>query len=282
MRSGRLIATMAVAFVIVPALYADDGANSTTTAKDDDSASVAAPAVPAGTRPDTAEPLPVRSSISSQSQSGAFAEPVAATRGWDDSEEYPPTVEWFLGYSFWRAMPSFNNRMGYLHGGSTSVAYNFNRYVGLVADFGGYDNSRVTLFAPTASETFHSNGSAYTYLFGPRFSFRYERFTPFFHALFGGAHASSVMISGCTGTPICAPLGSDDAFATMVGAGLDLNINHHFALRLFQGDFLITHFRNPLSSSGERGWQNNGRFSTGVVFRFGGSPSLPKTSSVGL
>ena len=276
MRSAaRLIATMAVAFVMVPALYADDGANPKTTAKNDDSASVAAPAVPPKTQPDTAEPLPVRSSISPQSQAGAFAQPVAAMHRWDASEEHTPTVEWFLGYSFWRAMPSFNDRMGYLHGGSTSVAYNFNRYVGLVADFGGYDNSRLTLFTPTASETFHSNGSAYTYLFGPRFSFRYERFTPFFHTLYGGAHASSVTISGCTGTPICTPLGSDNAFATMLGAGLDIKISRHVALRLFQGDFLITHFRSPLSSSGERGWQNNGRFSTGVVFRFGGSPAPP-------
>jgi outer membrane protein OmpA-like peptidoglycan-associated protein len=266
---------MAVAFVMVPAVYADDGANPKTTPENDDSASVAAPAAPAKTQPDTAEPLPLRSSTGSQSPSGAFAEPVAAIHRWDDSEEYPPRVEWFLGYSFWRAMPSFNNRMGYLHGGSTSVAYNFNRYVGLVADFGGYDNSRVTLFTPTASETFHSNGSAYTYLFGPRFSFRYERFTPFFHALYGGAHASSVTISGCTGAPICTPLGSDNAFATMLGAGLDIKISRHIALRLFQGDFLITHFRNPFSSTGERGWQNNGRFSTGVVFRFGGSPPPP-------
>jgi outer membrane protein OmpA-like peptidoglycan-associated protein/opacity protein-like surface antigen len=272
----RMIATMVVAFVMVPALYADDGANPKTTAKNnDDSASVAAPAVPAKTQPDTAEPRPVRSATSPQSQAGAFAQPVAAMHRWNDSEEYAPTVEWFSGYSFWRAMPALNNRMGYLHGGSASVAYNFNRYVGLVADFGGYDNNRVTLFTPTASETFHSNGSAYTYLFGPRFSFRYERFTPFFHALYGGAHASSVTISGCTGTPICTPLGSDNAFATMVGAGLDIKISRHLALRLFQGDFLITHFRNPLSSSGERGWQNNGRFSTGVVFRFGGSPAPP-------
>ncbi|MGA3293179.1 MAG: OmpA family protein [Candidatus Acidiferrales bacterium] len=279
MRSAaRFIATMAVAFVMAPALCADDGANPKTTAKNDDSASIIAPAAPAKAQPATAEPLPVRSSsTSSQSQSGAFAEPVAATQRWDDSEEYTPKVEWFLGYSFWRAMPTtFSNRMGYLHGGSTSVAYNFNRYVGLVADFGGYDNSRVTLFTPTASHTFDSNGSAYTYVFGPRFSYRYERFTPFAQALFGGTHASSVTISGCTGTPICTPLGSDNAFATMIGAGFDIKISRHVALRPFEGDFLLTHFRNPLSTGGtERGWQKNARFSTGIVFRFGGSPAPP-------
>ena len=69
-------------------------------------------------------------------------------------------------------MPTDGNRMGYLHGGSTSLAYNFNRYIGLVADFGGYDDSRLTLFSPTGNQTVDSGGSAYTYVFGPRFSYR--------------------------------------------------------------------------------------------------------------
>lgn len=274
----RFIATMAVAFVMVPALYADDAAKPKATAKKDPPASIIAPDAPAKVQPDTAEPLPVRSSSTSpQSQSGSDAQTVAATHRWDDSEDSYPKVEWFLGYSFWRAMPtSPSNRMGYLHGGSTSIAYNLNRYVGLVADFGGYDDSRVTLFTPTTSETFDSGGSAYTYLFGPRFSYRHDRFTPFAQALFGGAHASSVTISGCTGTPACTPLGSENAFAAAIGAGFDIKITHHIALRLIQGDFLLTHFRNLLSADGtDRGWQKNARLSTGVVFRFGGAPPPP-------
>ena len=46
-----------------------------------------------------------------------------------------------------------SNRMSYLHGGSTSVAYNFNRYIGLVADFGGYDDSRLTFLSPAGNQT---------------------------------------------------------------------------------------------------------------------------------
>lgn len=274
----RLIAAMAVAIVMVPALYADHGANPKATAKREQPASIIASYAPAMVQPDTAEPWPVRSpSTSPQSQSGSDAQTVAATHRWDDSEDYYPKVEWFLGYSFWRAMPtSLSNRMGYLHGGSTSIAYNLNRYVGLVADFGGYDDSRVTLFTPTTSQTFDSGGSAYTYLFGPRFSYRRERFTPFAQALFGGTHASSVTISGCTGVPTCTPLGSENAFATAIGAGLDIRITHHVSLRLIQGDFLLTHFRNLLSTDGtDRGWQKNVRLSTGVVFRFGGAPPPP-------
>src|SRR5579872_6851555 len=104
-----------------------------------------------------------------------------------DTETETPKVEWSAGYSFWRAMPTAtSNRMGYLHGGSTSVAYNFNRYLGLVADFGGYDNNKLTLLSPSGDQTFDANGSAYTYLFGPRLSYRmHERFTPFAQAPFG-------------------------------------------------------------------------------------------------
>ena len=138
--------------------------------------------------------------------------------------------------------------MGYLHGGSTSVAYNFNRYFGLVADVGGYANSRITLLDPAGSQTFDSDGRAFTYLFGPRVSFRkYEHFTPFFEALFGGAHASSVTVSGCTGDPTCTVLPSENSFAGLLGVGFDIKITRHVAWRLVEGDFLATRFHDPFS-----------------------------------
>ncbi len=123
----------------------------------------------------------------------------------------------------------------------------------------------------------NSNGTAYTYVFGPRLSFRGTiGFTPFAQALFGGAHASSVTIAGCTGSSICTPLGSDNSFATMLGAGFDLKISRHIALRVFQGRILVNPFHDPLSTAGqERDWQKNVRFSTGIVFRFGGNPAPP-------
>jgi outer membrane protein OmpA-like peptidoglycan-associated protein/opacity protein-like surface antigen len=278
--AARFIAALALAFVMTPAMYADDGVKPQPDPNNgDSSAAVVAPALPPKPELSAAKEPPLRTSTSGQSEAGAFASsPVPAVHRWDEPGDYTPKVEWFLGYSFWRATPTApENRMGYLHGGSTSVAYNFNRYLGLVADFGGYDNSRVTLFTPTTKATFNSDGSAYTYLFGPRVSFRgHERFTPFFQALFGGAHASSVTISGCSGALPCTPLGSDNAFAMVTGAGLDVNISRHVALRLIEGDFLLTHFRNLLSADAqERGWQENTRLSTGIVFRFGGNPAPP-------
>ncbi len=270
-----LAATVAVTLFLMPEIFADNTTKPKVTAKTDEpAASIAAPTAGAEVQPSTPEAAPIETLTTPQSTFGANAQPIAAVHSWDESNNYTPKVEWFLGYSFWRAMPTASsNRMGYLHGGSTSVAFNFNRYVGVVADFAGFDNSSLTLLSSAESRTLDATGSAYTYALGPRFSYRrFKGFTPFFQALFGGVHASSVAISGCTGAPSCTPLGSDNAFVTMLGTGFDIKLSRRVALRPFEGDFLLTHFKNPLSPDGEeRGWQKNARFTTGIVFRFGES-----------
>src|SRR5580692_2779706 len=294
-RAARLIATTSLAFLLVPTLFADDTTKPKAKAKDQAAASSSAPdgsnasTLPAGAsippsvpadaqpQPDAASVTPVRP-LAMAPPPEANAQSMGAMHRSDDAEGYTPKVEWFLGYSFWRATPTSNgNRIGYLHGGSTSVAYNLNRYVGLVADFAGFDNSKLTLFGPTGSETFNASGSVYTFMVGPRLSYRkYEKFTPYIQALGGVVHASSLSISGCTGDPSCTPLGSDTTFVAMAGAGFDLTISHRIALRLVEADFLLTHFRDPISATGfSRGWQDNTRLSTGIVFRFGGNPPAP-------
>jgi outer membrane protein OmpA-like peptidoglycan-associated protein/opacity protein-like surface antigen len=274
----RFFATMAIAVVMIPALYADDETKAGATAKSSEpAASIVAPTAAAVPQPNFAEALPVGFSSSRQPESAAFAQPAGPMPSWVAPEDYAPRFEWFLGYAFWRAVPAaFSNRMAYLHGGSTSIAYNLNKYLGLVADFGGYDNSRLTLFNPTEIDTVNASGSAYTFLFGPRLSYRrHERFTPFAQALFGGVHASSVTISGCTGSPACTPLGSENTFAMTAGVGLDVSLAHHVAWRLIQAEYLLTRFRDTTSITEQTGIQNNVRLSTGIVFRFGGSPAAP-------
>ena len=285
--AARILGTMAIAFVIVPVMYAnDDTKPKTKTANEATASSSDAPDISTDTQPTDFKNLPMDFSTSQPpapeapaSESNALPSSARASGAMyqgADSENYTPRVEWFLGYSFWRAMPtSSNNRIGYLHGGSTSVAYNFNRYLGLVADFGGFDNTRVTLSSSTGSRTLAADGSAHTYMFGPRLSYRtHSRFTPFGQALVGGAYASNVTISGCTGSTSCQPLAYDWGFAIMVGTGFDIRINDYLAIRPIQAEYLLTHFTNPtLPSGSERGWQNNGRFSSGIVLRFGGKPA---------
>src|SRR5580698_2118225 len=184
-RAAQLISTAAIALLLVPTLLADDttkpkakgedqAATSSTlpttptvlSAQTQPSAASSASSLPSNAQPqpDAASALSVNSSLIEPAPLEGNAESPGAMHRWDDREGYTPKVEWFLGYSFWRAPPTSNgNRIGYLHGGSTSVAYNFNRYVGFVADFAGFDNNKLTLFAPAGSETLNAGGSVYTF-----------------------------------------------------------------------------------------------------------------------
>jgi outer membrane protein OmpA-like peptidoglycan-associated protein/opacity protein-like surface antigen len=190
-----------------------------------------------------------------------------------------PKVELFLGYSYVRAVPTYaaGNRLVDLNGGSASVAYNFNRYLGIVADVGGYDDSKTRLSATgtTPAIDVNSSGTVYSYLFGPRISFRgNRRLTPFAQALFGEVRASDVTLSsGCTGVG-CTVLPEESKFGFTAGGGLDYRIHRHFALRLIQAEYLMTNF--DAHDTGKSASQNDMRLSSGIVFRFGGK-ELPPT-----
>jgi len=188
-----------------------------------------------------------------------------------------PKVEIFLGYSYLRAVPTLaaGNRFVYLNGGSASIAFNFNRYLGLVGDFGDYNDSQLRLNGDLSpGVVVNSSGNAYTYLFGPRLSFRgHGRLTPFAQVLVGGVHASDVTISGgCTGTG-CTPLPAETKLALTAGGGLDVGLSRHIALRLIQAEYLMTRFND--NTTGASASQNDVRLSAGLVFRFGGGPPPP-------
>lgn len=182
-----------------------------------------------------------------------------------------PRIEWFVGYSYVRAVPTManGNRIDWLNGGSTSVAFNFNRYVGLVGDFGAYTNSKVNFTGGYTSTVGVNNPNigALSYLFGPRLSFRnHERITPFAQILFGDVHANRITLADCTFS--CTLLPSQDAFAMTAGGGLDILVRRHFAIRAIQAEYLMTRFDS--FTSGASGTQNDMRLSSGIVFRFGG------------
>ncbi len=164
--------------------------------------------------------------------------------------EETPKFDIFAGYSYVRdnpstsGVPSFN-----LHGGSASVAYNVNNWLGAVADFGGYHANNILGSG--------IDGTISTYLFGPRISYRkHERITPFAQTLFGVAHASGSGF-GVSGT--------DNAFAASFGGGVDVKLSHRFSWRPAQVEYLLTRFPEATTS---RETQNNLRVSTGVVFHF--------------
>jgi opacity protein-like surface antigen len=152
------------------------------------------------------------------------------------AQDQTPTAELFGGYSY------FHSSAGGLglnaNGGSTSLAINPNHWLGFVADFGGYHGS----INPVGITNF-------TYLFGPRFSYRSKsRVTPFGQVLFGGIHQTASAFGGS---------GSQNAFAMTVGGGLDLKADSHWSWRMVQAEYLYSNLTNQ---------QNNTRISTGVVY----------------
>ena len=187
-----------------------------------------------------------------------------------------PKVDIFVGYSYLRAVPedANGNRLVDLNGGSASVALNLSRYFAIAADLGGYDDTRLRLAGPGANPpgVVDSGGSVFTYLLGPRLSFRnHSRVTPFAQVLFGAAHAGEVTISGCTGSS-CTPLPAQTAFALTAGGGFDIRLARHISIRAIQAEYLMTRFSDPTTGAGNT--QNDVRLSTGLLFRLGGYTPL--------
>jgi outer membrane protein OmpA-like peptidoglycan-associated protein len=280
----RIFGAIAVALLLAPALFADDTptpANMPNKAKSANSA-----LAPSGSATPTSTeklltPLPAASSTKPPPEEAAKNSQKHGRRS-SEQGSASPKVELFLGYSYWRAVPqSTGNRIDAMHGGSASIAYNLNHHLGLVFDLGGFrvDSLQFTNTGPafTPSRVVDADGSVFSFLFGPRVSFRdHGRFTPFLQVLAGAAHAGEVTLDSCNVAILaCQPLPSETAFALTAGGGLDYRLNRRFALRLFQAEYLLTHFQDPSSLSGDSGWQSNVRLSAGLVLRFGGNPPPP-------
>ncbi len=193
-----------------------------------------------------------------------------------------PKVEVFLGYSRFGTASNntvTGNRMVGLNGGSASVAFSFSRYLGIVGDFGGYDDSQVQLTGTGVNQPLvvDSSGTAYTYLFGPRLSLRNQsRFTPFAQVLAGGVHASAVTVNNCAGAG-CAVLPVQNSFAFTGGGGLDIRLTHRISIRAVQAEYMLTRFPGVAGgvSTGASASQNDLRLSSGLLFAFGGRQHLP-------
>ena len=160
---------------------------------------------------------------------------------------------------------SFNQSFNCAGGGGT-IAYNVTSLIGLAADLGGCKIFGNTL-GPVVGNTI--SGSQFTFLFGPRITFRSSsRFQPFFEVNFGGDHLSL----SCNNAAACGnqSLGFT-AFAMTAGGGLDLKLNKKFALRLVQAEYMYTRFGNEcaLAICSQNNSQNSFRLKSGVVIGWG-------------
>jgi outer membrane protein OmpA-like peptidoglycan-associated protein len=159
------------------------------------------------------------------------------------AQDYPK-AELFGGYSYLRVNPGSGLPGVNANGWNAALSGNVNDWFGVTAQFTGH-----------YGDIFGVSGSMYSYMFGPRFaSHKNEKWTPFVHFLFGGAHASGGGVS-------------ENAFAMDFGGGFDYNASDHVGIRIVQFDYVPTRFSSD--------WQHNFAISTGIVFRFGGNPPPP-------
>ena len=168
---------------------------------------------------------------------------VLAVAGSTMAQDYPKG-EVGGNYTYVRVNPGGGVSGLNCHGGGGSVGGNLNSYFGVAGEFSG---CKVTGLSG-------GSVSAYTYLFGPRLTYRGSgNFEPFAEALFGGVHISA------SGGGLS---GSDNAFAMAIGGGADYKVSRSVAIRLIQADYFFTKFGGT--------HQNNARIQAGIVFRFGG------------
>jgi len=167
-----------------------------------------------------------------------------------------PKVEFGLNYSFVRVNPGGNLSSYNANGGFGTAQYNFSKSFGLVADLGAN-------YVGSANGTQIGN-TAFEYLFGPRFTWRHSRFSPYVQTLFGGERFSNGLnpsaLNPVTGS-------SQNNFAAAFGGGLDITVTQHMAVKPIQVEYLMTQFAP--GSGYPNNVANNLRYSTGIVFRFG-------------
>ena len=160
-----------------------------------------------------------------------------------------PVAEVGFNYSYFH-LTTAQSAVSNQNGGSGYVEYNLNKLVGVVADFGGYAN--------WSAGRPGSIGTTFSYLFGPRFNWRRSRVVPYVQFLFGGVDAGLNGLSGSTGR---------NAFATSAGGGVDIAVTKHIAVKPLQVEYVTAQLPDVLSN--RNSFQNDLRYSGGVVFRFG-------------
>lgn len=181
-------------------------------------------------------------------------------------EEPTPKVDLFVGYQwlhpgitvpfpFQPPTAPLSQKMGDIpQGAGASLTYNFSRYLGLEADYGGNKNK---------------NGSLNTVSIGPRLALRTEGATFFVHSLLGLNRLTVPDVDTSNG------------IGALLGGGMDLNLWRRVSFRLFEADWVWSNhnFANEVAPGFpdlRRPQESGVRLRTGLVFGFGyPNPAIP-------
>lgn len=193
-----------------------------------------------------------------------------------------PRVETAPAFMYIRTVPNKNLPSLNCAGGGGTFAVNLTSVFGLAADLGG---CRIFSNAYGLGNTV--KGNEFTFLFGPRITFRNRSpFRPFFEVNFGGARISLTCRSSatnCVNATAGATL-SRTAFAMTAGGGFDIRLSKKFALRLVQAEYLYTRFGNdcPLTVCTNSNHQNSFRLKSGIVIGWGEHEAVAPAASCSL
>jgi outer membrane protein OmpA-like peptidoglycan-associated protein len=181
------------------------------------------------------------------------------------AQEQPvPKGEFFAGYSWADPNTKINHIpvRNYSSGFGVAGTYDFSKWVGLTVDFGGHYNGNNT-------GSGRINSSLNTLMVGPKLTFRGEHFAPFLEVLVG---VSRFRPSG---------LEPDHRLAFQAGAGIDLGLSRHWALRVIQADFIGVHHQtdSPTPGTPFKSVFHGARLQGGIVYLVGGGEELPVSAS---
>jgi opacity protein-like surface antigen len=146
-----------------------------------------------------------------------------------------------------------------LNGFNAAFTGHFNRWVGIVSDFGGYYTTQpVTFNQPGSGQRVTEDVKTHIYmlLFGPQVRFPVGRVMPFARAMVGLFHTSEEAAI----TTTVKDMDNDRGIA--FGSGVDIAATEKIAVRAFQMDY-VRSYLTPVGS------QDNWRISGGVVLRMG-------------
>ncbi len=189
------------------------------------------------------------------------------------------SLELSVDYSYLHAtgntyIPSFS-----LNGGGASIAYFFNKHIGFKADFQDYGSHSLNFSVPAQSAPCSGladcpisvKANSFTYTAGPVVRFHVKKVRPFVEVMFGGAHDSSFakIYNACLNQGGCVNLSkqpNNNAFAWILGGGVDIPFKEHLSIRPAQVDYVHTSFGDSLTDVHTT--QSNFRYLGGIVIKF--------------
>jgi opacity protein-like surface antigen len=160
-----------------------------------------------------------------------------------------PAVEVFGGYSFYRCSTVSTAASCNLNGWNAGATFNVSENWSGVFDVSGH-YGYIDDYSPSFT---WFDLKSHTFLFGPRYTVRAGKVSPFMQALVGIKHLNPERDLRTTGVT--------NSFTMAFGGGVDYAINDRISLRPAQLDYVTVRQ--------EHDFTNNLRYSAGIVFKFG-------------